>query len=166
MSRVLDLLERELSALGDDHQSEDLDLVQDIVTYCLGYPELAHRPREDLIFRRLESVDESGTFQKVHAEHEELKHLGNELSVLVANISLDNQEKLKQLSRLAARFASVYRNHMRLEEEVMFPLAVKHVTQAQWSDIRHQIDAIHDPLFGRTVDQRFTQLREEILDLG
>ena len=49
MSRILDLLEHEIEAFGRGEVA-DFHLVQEIMDYCLDYPEACHHPKEDAIY--------------------------------------------------------------------------------------------------------------------
>lgn len=161
MSRVLALLECEIRAVHQG-QKTDLNMVEDIVTYCMGYPELSHRPQEDLVFRRLESKAKADVATSVHAEHNELNKLINQLAVMVDNMPRSDNERLDELVDIVTRFIAKYRNHMAMEED-LFPLSVESLAEQDWAELESQVRITHDPLFGEMVDRRFLKLREHIL---
>ena len=72
MSRILDLLEHEIEAFGRGEVA-DFHLVQEIMDYCLDYPEACHHPKEDAIYavmidRRPNLADEIADLSGAHAK--------------------------------------------------------------------------------------------------
>lgn len=161
MSQVLALLEFEIRAVRQG-QETNLNMVEDIVTYCMGYPELSHRPQEDLVFLRLESKAKADVATSVHAEHNELNKLINQLSVIVDNMPLSDNERLDELVDIVTRFIAKYRDHMAMEED-LFPLAVESLAEQDWAELESQVRITQDLLFGKMVDRRFLKLRDRIL---
>jgi hemerythrin-like domain-containing protein len=53
---------------------------------------------------------------------------------------------------------------MAMEEKVFFPLAEETLVPEDWAQIDAKVSDSDDPLFGEKVEQRFQELREQILD--
>jgi hemerythrin-like domain-containing protein len=55
-------------------------------------------------------------------------------------------------------------DHMRLEENTVFPGAEDTLTEDDWAAIKVRLSASADPLFGSIQEQRYTGLYEAILE--
>ena len=70
--------------------------------------------------------------------------------------------RLKLKSPLAG-FVASYRRHLDMEEEKLFPAALRELTGEDWEEIEYDSFDRKDPLFSDSVEQRFGRLREHIL---
>ena len=165
MVKLLGVIEAELDKL---HQAEDIDcqLIGSIVDYLRSYGEDCHHPKEDRIFRALlrrspEAAEEIGDLEKMHVEMEKATEaLARELDAAQASAARANRLKLKTP---LAEFVASYRRHLDMEEETLFPAAMRELTELDWEEIEFDTFDRKDPLFSDSVEQRFDRLREHIL---
>jgi len=72
------------------------------------------------------------------------------------------------LQRFAAevdRYAQATWHHMTLEEKVIMPAAMRHLTPAEWTPIAEAFEGNRDPRFGPDIKQGYTALFERIREL-
>ena len=164
MRRLLDLLEREFARF-DAGEVPDYALVQDIINYCLDYPDLCHHPKEDLIYDRMRARDEGAiaAMSELQREHELLHRLTVELKHAVAHVVQESSMPRDEFMRVANRFIERYREHIENEEQSFFPLAGDVLTGEDWDAITSQIEDRRDPLYDRAEAVRFKVLRDSIL---
>ena len=65
-----------------------------------------------------------------------------------------------------ARFVDDERKHMVMEERYFFPLALATLTDEDWADIDAELYDEDDPLFDSDAEERFKELRREIMSWG
>jgi hemerythrin-like domain-containing protein len=66
----------------------------------------------------------------------------------------------------AAVYVGRYREHMRIEEEELMPLAARVLTAADWAQIESAFADHRDPLHGTTADAEATLMYQRILNLA
>ena len=121
MSRILDLLEHEIDAF-DRGEVADFHLVQEIMDYCLDYPEACHHSKEDAIYavmidRRPNLADEIADLSGAHAK------LGRQTQGAhgtVERIMRDETLARDLVLDVFGTFLDSYRLHFELEEENFF----------------------------------------------
>lgn len=168
MARLLDVLEEELEHYRQT-KIADFEVLFRIVDYVLNFPELRHHPREDLIFRHLEQRDPAGArrAETILAEHWEMSALTRTLSAAVHNLWRDTEMPRPWFESVMDRYISKYRQHMREEEEVYFPLALKSLGPSDWQAIEGESTRSEaDPLFGEKTDATYQALHDRILRLA
>ncbi len=137
--------------------------------YLRSYGEECHHPKEDRIFRALcrrnvEAAEAVGDLEQAHDDMAKItKALARELEAA--------QESKARVSRLKLKapltdFLSSYRRHLALEEEHLFPAALRDLTEGDWEEIEFDTFDRKDPLFSDAVEERFDRLREHILTLS
>ncbi len=165
MTKMLDALERQL-AVFDAGETPDYDIVRGVVEYCIGYPELYHHPKEDLVFERLEAVDPEAAAEvgDLPGEHEELTVLTRRLRDAVEAVLDDLEVPRGRFDETLRAFLDAYRRHMALEESAFLPAARRALSAAELAAIDARLDPREDPLFGAPSEERFAALRQDILN--
>lgn len=165
MAKLLDALERQI-AIMEQGSTPDYDIVQGVMDYCLTFPDLHHHPKENLVYRRLASRDPAAAAEvgDLLEEHAALGEGTRRLSAAVRSVLDEAEISRDALLELARDFLGHYRHHIARENEAFFPVARERLTAEDWAAIEADLDDGHDPLFGGTVDQRFANLRQHILD--
>ncbi len=162
-STLLDLIE---TCILDFRRGQELDyeLLQDVFFYLTQYPDCSHHPREDLAFDRLveRSPDLKAFAENAHRQHRLIAQLGTEFldklyaalnGVLLARDALESS---------ALEYVALYRDHIKFEEQALFPLARLHLQESDWDEIRKAITAKEDPLFGEGERKKFRSLQRQI----
>lgn len=129
VERTLGLLERlqqYLPTHGCDAQA--LQAAQDILRYFDLAAPLHHQDEELHVFPPLLAGDDSAACDAVHrlmAQHRQMEQHWSAMRMMLLNLSTDSGDKPVQLlpEDAVRTLADLYRNHMRLEEDVAYPAA-------------------------------------------
>jgi Uncharacterized conserved protein len=143
----------------------DYEVIRAAVDYFLGFPDLYHHPKEDMIFAVFEERDSEAAWHvgDLRREHEVIAARTRELSAGLNVVLEEAQVPRESFVRWARAFTDLQLLHMRMEEEVFFPAALKVLTEEDWAGLEAQMTSDEDPLFGENVGARFETLRETIL---
>jgi len=164
IEKLLLVLEHELE-IFDRGERPDYEILQSIIQYFQGYPENCHHPKEEMIFEKLKArdADAAKRFGDVEAEHQvEAKRLRG--LARVADYIFSDQRFLRETFRFAVHdFIEHQRQHLKKEEQLLFPAAVKVLQREDWAEIDARLDDREDPLFNPVVGEKFRALRETIL---
>jgi hemerythrin-like domain-containing protein len=165
MAKMLDALERQL-AVFDAGETPDYDIVQGVVDYCLGYPDLYHHPKEDLVFERLQAIDPEAAARvgDLPGEHADLSALVRRLKEAVAAVLGDLEVPRGRFDETLREFLDAYRLHMSKEESVFLRAARRALSAEDLAAIQDRLAHPADPLFGAPGEERFAALRQDILD--
>jgi len=162
-SRLLDLLEREVSAFsGGDRPN--YDLMSDVVHYLRGFSDQVHHPREDVAFARLAAHDpDMGiVVNRLLQEHRVIAVAGTALAHEIDNAMGDVVASREALEAAAATYLVYYRNHLNVEDSRILPRAALVLKPEDWAAVVLAIPGTPDPLFGDSVQGRFRELRRQI----
>jgi hemerythrin-like domain-containing protein len=164
IEKLLLVLEHELD-IFDRGGRPDYEILQTIIQYFQDYPESCHHPKEEKIFEKLKARDAAAAkrFGDVEAEHEtETKRLRS--FARAVDSVLADQEFLRESFHLAVRdFIEHQRQHLKKEEQLLFPAAVKALRREDWAEIDARLDDRKDPLFDEVVEAKFQNLQKTIL---
>ena len=125
VARLLDLVEAQI----DGTATLDLELLHEVLEYCLTYPDQYHHPKEDLIYRALCEHDRrvEPAIEDLEAEHEELAVLTREFAALVEKARAEGAHSPLGFKALGRSFLDFYRQHMTKEEQWFFQIGRAHV---------------------------------------
>jgi branched-chain amino acid transport system ATP-binding protein len=148
----------------------DFRLLEAMLAYIEGFPEVCHHPKEDAhLFRllRLRAPEVATTLDDLEAQHREgqgrLAHLRQALaeyrSCAEAPAQPDTLARqdwggIRCLTSAAAfldqveTYATFHWKHMRIEEDVVLRLAEKAFDAADWSELDTAFSSNRDPLHG------------------
>ena len=163
LGKLLKVLERRVAALGSAEAS-DLELIRDVLEYCLHYPSEVHHPKEDQVLAALRARDPKAAepVKDLEAEHEELKRLTVDVAAKIDNALSDAPVSKDDIREAAAAFIETYWRHMTMEEDEFFPIALKTLTDEDWQAIDAKISDPVDPLFSEQAADKYARLRYEI----
>jgi hemerythrin-like domain-containing protein len=166
LAKLLYVLERQVEAFNAGGQP-DYDIIEGVIAYCLSFPDLCHHPKEDLLYRKLVTIDPDAADEMADLEvaHEELAALTRKFASTIHQVLHDPDAQRVTFARVAQDFLYLYRRHIEMEETAFFPAALKALGPEDWAEIDAQVSDREDPLFGAKVEKRFADLRREILDL-
>jgi hemerythrin-like domain-containing protein len=160
---LLDLLEVQLDRF---HRGEapDYELMLDIMFYMTHYPDVLHHPKEDLAFARI-AEREAGVRPIVDGlaeQHARLKRDGNVLVVALDDIVNGSITAREHVEAPGRAYIAAFRAHMDREDTEILPWAAKLLNREDWAAIDAAILRLEDPVFGKTLDQRYAALRRQI----
>lgn len=162
-AQLLDLLEAQIGLFHRGEQP-DYDLVLDIFYYMTHYPDRFHHPKEDLAFARLAKrvPDIEAKVEKLARLHRLIAQSGSrfleKLDAALAGAMLSRES----VEIPALEYIALYRDHMKLEERELFPIARIRLDDGDWANVNAALGADEDPLFGRTVDDRYHVIHRQI----
>ena len=160
---LLRVLEQELSVFerGD---RPDYEVILAVINYFKDYPDSCHHPKEDLIVEKLKARDRSkaATIGDLEAEHREGAKRLRRVALAVERV-LGDQDLLRQsVDDIIRDFIKHERQHMAMEERVVFPAALNVLRPEDWSDIAEKLADRDDPFYQ---PEKFNMLRRNILKM-
>jgi len=146
---VIEALEIRLPQISK-RDPDTLDLLANLIDYIAEYPDQVHHPREDRIIERL--IDKGLTpseriiVELTVAQHAELGAATARMEVDVDALLSKQRDAGLQLDHDAKIYLAMQKEHMRREEQQLFPMAVRLFTPADWSEIEAGEPEVPDPL--------------------
>ena len=162
-SKLLDILSQHLDGLDQD-QTPDYALIEAILAYFRGYADECHHPKEDLVYRKLETrrrPDSEGLGDLVH-DHADLAALTQRAAERVQSAREAGKPLNAPLESDLRAFVESYRRHIALEEKYFLTAAEQALSEDDWGEIEFDLFDRKDPLFDAGVEQRFLDLRKQI----
>lgn len=165
IATLLDILENELSSF-DEAAAPDFEIMAAIADYFLGYPQAAHHPKEDLVYRALirRQPDCAAAVGDIEAEHVSIGELAGLFAKAVNNVMQDAEVSREAFDHVVRRFIDAQRAHIDKEEGGLFRIAADALSDEDWAEIDKRIGDDDDPLFGAIPEERFATLRKDIVD--
>ncbi|MEY4752307.1 MAG: hypothetical protein RIQ60_4521 [Pseudomonadota bacterium] len=169
MLSSLNLMLAEQRRSGHVAGARDFEVLRAMLFYIDEFPErLHHRQESDLLFplvrQRSNEADEA-------LDRLDRDHAAGEAAIRNLEHALLAWEMLGS-SRQAAfetaliRYLDFYRAHMRLEEDVILPLAEKVLTEADWMRLDAAFAANRDPLTGHAPPAEYEALFSRIVRIA
>ena len=164
ITRLLDVLEHELGTF-DATKQPDYDVLVSIANYFTGFPDRCHHPKEDLIFQRLREIDPAAaaSIGNLESEHEKIATLALHFREAVHNVLREAEIPRSAFDAVVRHFIRDQRDHLQMEEERFFPLALTALTAEDWAEIDEKVSSEDDPLFSKEAAQEFELLRKNIM---
>lgn len=137
--------------------------------YLDTFSERMHHPKEDKhLFRAMR--ERSAEADALIAELEE-EHAGGEeslrrLAQCLIRYEEGGEQEFPAFEREVENFVRNYRDHMRKEEDLLFPLARKTLTPEDWAKIDRAFGDNRDPLAAERDTRDFEKLFERIVSLA
>jgi hemerythrin-like domain-containing protein len=150
IERLLRVLERELGVF-DCGDRPDYEVILGVIEYFKDYPDSCHHPKEDMIIKKLKARD------PVRAA--DVRRVSEAIQRV-----LSDQDLLRQnVHNVIRDFIDHERQHMAMEERVVFPTALNALEPEDWTDIGVKLGDRQDPLYQPGFEERFKTLRRGIL---
>lgn len=162
-AKLLDLLENRLGLLYEGGTPE-YELILDIMYYLTHYADVLHHPKEDLVFAKIKERDGSAAakIDELLEHHVSLKACGEQLYHDLVDIINGSIVSRGHIEASARAYLTKFRDHMRVEEAEMLPLAARLLSHKDWTAIDTAIRYIEDPLFGARTDERYAAIAQQI----
>jgi hemerythrin-like domain-containing protein len=149
LCEVIDALETRLPQVSK-RDPETLDLLANLIDYIAEYPDRVHHPREDRIIERLIdkglTPSERTVVELTVSQHAELGAATARMEVDMDALLSKQRDAGVQLDHDARVYLAMQKEHMRREEQQLFPMAVRLFTPADWSEIAAGEPEVPDPL--------------------
>jgi hemerythrin-like domain-containing protein len=157
---LLCVLERELSVF-DRGERPDYEII------LADYPDSCHHPKEDMIIEKLKALDPvaAATCGDLEAEHQEGTKRLRRVAQAVERV-LSDQDLLRQnVDNIIRDFINHERQHMAMEERVVFPAALNVLRPQDWADIALKLADRYDPFYQPGFEEKFNRVRRNILKM-
>ena len=163
MSKLLSLLET-LHQEMLRGEAPDYVLLELVFEYFRDYPEHCHHPKEDAVFRKLQTraPETASGLRDLLGDHEALERLTALVAEQVEEAKAHPDAAQGPLNDSIRRFVQSYRRHLEDEEAHFFPAVVKTLTRDDWAMIDFAVFDQQDPLYDRLTESRFTELGDRI----
>jgi hemerythrin-like domain-containing protein len=164
---LLRVLERELGVFGRGERP-DYEVLRAVIDYFKDYPDSCHHPKEDMIVEKVKARDAVAavTISGLEAEHQEGKERLCRVAQAVERV-LNDQDLLRQnVVSIIRDFIDRERQHMAMEERIVFPTALDALRPEDWADIALKMADRYDPFYQPGLEQKFTRLHRNILRMA
>lgn len=159
--RLLDALGEAL-VTGTGDGAPDWELMLDVLHYLTHYPDRFHHPVEDELYAALRHrrPEVGPVVERLRGMHRRIAANGRDLRELVQGATAGAMLPRRLVAGRAWAYISRYRRHMRMEEELLLPLARRDLAAADWGRLSRQRP--DDPLFGRALAREYRALHAAI----
>jgi hemerythrin-like domain-containing protein len=137
--------------------------------YLDTFSERMHHPKEDqYLFKAMrERSAEAGTFiADLEEDHARGEDALRRLAQCLIRYEEGGEREFPAFEREVENFVRNYRDHMRKEEDVVFPLAERLLSASDWQAIDRAFKENRDPLAGERDTRDFEKLFDRIVNLA
>lgn len=155
--------------LDDDGLAPRLPVLHAIVDYIVSYPDRWHHPKEETqLFCRLRerTAEAEALLTELELEHAAGYGLIEALRAKLQALEQAQEGALTAFREAALRYADFEWGHLRKEEDLLFPLAVRHLLAADWEQIHRAFRENDNPLFGLKPRDEAERLYQRIIELA
>lgn len=147
----------------------DLKVFRAMLHYIDTFPERLHHPKEDrYLFARimLRYPEGSSIISGLEAQHVHGAHLIRELERALIAWEEEGAPALPTFAHQVREFSEFHWKHMREEEDVVLPLAVRVLLDEDWNEIDAAFEGNKDPLIGKVMQEDFDKLFSHIVNIA
>jgi len=151
----------------DRKRAPDLELFTLILDYIESFLDRFHHPKEDeYLFAALrrKTTEARGTLDVLEGEHACGGELTRNLRVLLSRCRVGGPAAIEAFVVSVEAYVEFHWRHMRLEEEVILPLAERTLAEEDWQLIDAAFRANGDSIFGARPRAEFRKLFELIVN--
>lgn len=135
-------------------------LIAELMEYIVDFADQVHHPSEDLIFARVvERTDAGGeVLRQLLRQHEGMAQVNRRFRDAVEGVMNEVVVAREDLEQQGRAVIALQREHMRLEDEQGFPLALATLAAEDWAELDARAPRVEDPIFGHADRERFRTL--------
>lgn len=137
------------------------DVLRAMLFYIDEYPErLHHRKESELLFPaiRRNSPEAADVLDKLDRDHANGERAIRDLEHALIAYEMMGEPRAQAFSAAMDRYLAFYRAHMRLEEDVVLPLALKVLSEDDWQQLDAAFAENRDPLTGHKPEAEYEKL--------
>ena len=159
LERILELLTLQLDHFFAGRES-DFDLKIELLEYLETYADLGHHPLEDVIFTvgKKRFGDKVELLERLQSQHNDLTRLTRKFRQSLENILQGGVMTREELETEGREFVALQRLHLDLEENEVFPMLDRLLTDEDWAEIERNNPRHDDPVFEAPDKIRFQTL--------
>ncbi len=164
LARLLILVDAEIDKARQNGMPDFL-MLEHVMRYMINYLDQVHHNKEDAMFRRVVSLDPQAksAVDDLTLEHEKLKSTGCELYDLVCAAQNSDFVRREDVISQGSDYVATLRAHMDKEEGDLLKRANRLLTEQDLREVDAEVESIHDPLFGDTVEKEYQSLYAYIM---
>ena len=149
-----------------DKPERFFEVLQAMLFYIDEFPERLHHPKEtELLFPQVGRLapETQATIAQLDSDHARGESSVRELQHLLLAWSLLGETRRAAFDQALKKYLAFYLDHMRLEEEVILPAALRVLNDADWQVLDAAFATNCDPLTGKypsdpVYDRLFTRI--------
>lgn len=144
---------------------KEIDLLFSILHYIRVYPDRHHHPKEDLFILapiRNRAPSKLADVEEIEAQHHGVTKLTDDLAAAVKYFDEHFPSGYEALAERAKTYATFQRNHMRIEETILIPLAKEVLSDEEREAAGRAFKQHGDPLFQENIEAGFQALLDRI----
>jgi hemerythrin-like domain-containing protein len=166
IEKLLQVLERELSVF-DRGDRPDYEVVLAVINYFKEYPDSCHHPKEDVIVEKFKTRDPvaAATIGDLEAEHREGARRLRRVAEAIERVLSDQELLRKTVDDIIRDFIAHERQHMAMEERVVFPAVLDTLRPEDWADIALKLADRYGPPSEPDFEEKFSTQRRNILEM-
>ena len=165
---VLFTLEGLVNEIAKHGKSVDLTVFHGIAYYLDSFLDRYHHPKEtNILFPavRAHCPDAGPILDELGRQHAEGEQLLLRLLKALSAYEFLGEPGFETFRRAVMDYVDFERNHARMEELEVLPLAAQHLTGSDWVRINAAFEDNQDPLFGERPEAEFADLFRSLSDL-
>ena len=167
IAKVLTFLKQQLTEI-ERNKPANRHLLQSAIDYLSGYPDQCHHPKEDLVYRKLIArfPELTESLKELGKEHEELAYRTRSLRQAIREWQQNSQAETDLLVDQLKTFVDYYRQHMRMEEQHFFPMALQRLSRDDFAEIDFTLFEQLNQSLLQEAEARYGELFAAIVQLG
>jgi hemerythrin-like domain-containing protein len=145
----------------------DFAALRAMLFYVDEFPEQRHHRKEtELLFPKLRARTPLAREQldRLDADHARGERSIRDLEHALTAFEMMGDSRRSAFENAVQRYVDFYLTHMRLEEEVILPLAQKVLTAQDWAELDEAFEANRDPFAGHAPDDEYRALFSRIVN--
>lgn len=164
IDKLLSVLERELLVF-DRGERPDYHIVHSVIRYFQGFPDSCHHPKEDMVLAKLKARNPiaAARVRDLEIEHKKGSIRLGRVARAVDKILIDDPISRSAVDEIIHDFIDHERDHMEMEERLLFPTALEVLEPSDWNDIKEKWSNKADPLSDTCLEGKYHILRKLIL---
>lgn len=167
LQSLIQLVRRGPEVDGRDDSIRFFDTLRAMLFYIDEFPEKHHHPKESaLVFPLVAKAAPhiAPVIQRLESEHQHGHERARELMHLMVAWELLGEGRRQIFEDEVQRYVDFYREHMRMEEQVILPEAERNLSSTDWHVLNAAFATNRDPLNGQIPrDPQFDRLFTRIL---
>ncbi|MEO6351983.1 MAG: hemerythrin domain-containing protein [Burkholderiaceae bacterium] len=168
LSAVILGMQHFVRAIRKGKKAPDPKVFRAMLEYISEYPHKIHHPKEDqylfaLLRGRTNQLNH--TLDELESQHTQGMSQLRALEYALTRYELEGAAAFQPFFDMVETYAQFYSDHMRLEEDVILPAAIRFLMPDDWAVIDAQFAANEDPLAGSEYKESFDKLFSLIVNI-
>lgn len=149
MERVLTLIRFQLDSFTGLTDIQGLALLHTAFGYMQGFPGLVHHPAEEILLARLPGhrTDSAAACEKLAQQHAWFGRHESAMLLRMQQARSGDELACRRLQPMGISYCLEHAAHFAMEESEVFPQALEHLPDEDWTEIRARLHSVPDPIF-------------------